>query len=135
MKHIILPVLALMLAACATQEEGPTKDVDQAIRDFIEVRDLQEVSEIRTNSSDRWNEVTKTFILYSGRSEEYLVEFGRRCFELDQVPVVPDRRKTNNRIYAKFDTIRGCVIAKIYPLNEAEVAELKDIGESPGSRN
>ena len=36
---------------------------------------------------------------------------------------------------AKFDTIRGCRIAAIYALDEAEAAELKNIGEAPGSRN
>jgi len=30
---------------------------------------------------------------------------------------------------------RGCLVDKIFALTEADVAELKSLGESPGSRN
>ena len=66
----------------------------------------------------------------------YLVEFARRCYELrDNTRIVPDQRWDASKIRARFDTIRGCRVAKIYALTEAEIAELENIGEAPGSRN
>jgi hypothetical protein len=60
----------------------------------------------------------------------------RRCHELkDNTRITPDKRWDTNIVRAKFDTIRGCRIAAIYALDEAEAAELKNIGEAPGSRN
>ena len=46
-----------------------------------------------------------------------------------------DRRNDANTLRARFDTIRGCRIHRIFALNEGEVAELENIGEAPGSRN
>ena len=49
--------------------------------------------------------------------------------------VVADVRRENNTIRARFDTLRGCRIDKIFALTEADVAELKSLGEIAGSRN
>jgi hypothetical protein len=124
-----------MLAACAAQEEATTQDTEQAVRDFIAVRQLQETKEIRTSNSDHWEEIDQNFVIYTTRNESFLVEFTRSCYELNQYPVIPDERKSGNVIYARFDTLRGCHIAKLFPLTEGELAELSAIGESPGSRN
>ena len=76
------------------------------------------------------------FVIYKGRRDEYLVEFARRCHELyDNSRITPDKRWDSNVVRARFDTIRGCRITAIYALDEAEVVELKNIGEAPGSRN
>ncbi|MGI9200441.1 MAG: DUF6491 family protein [Woeseiaceae bacterium] len=124
----------IILAACASQEEQETQDTEQAVRDFIAVRGLPEGDRIRTDGTDSWEKIDQNFIIYEKRKEAFLIEFARRCNELDEVPVVPDVRH-GNEIRPRFDTLRGCRIAKLYPLNEAEVIELKDIGEAPGSRN
>ncbi len=132
----LLPLIALMfLSACATQDELVTQDVEQAVRDFIEVRELPEAQQMRTSNSDSWDQLDQNFILYEARNQFYLVEFIRRCYELDQYPIVPDERRNANTVNARFDTIRGCRIDKLFPLQEGEVEELKAIGESPGSRN
>jgi hypothetical protein len=129
----------LFLAACASQDEQAeesTQDVTQAVRDFIELRELEELDALRSGTKDGWQQLDDRFIIYSGRRETYLVEFARRCYELnDNTRIIPDKRSGTNTVSARFDTIRGCRIAKIYGLNEAEVAELKNIGEAPGSRN
>ncbi len=125
----------VLLSACATQDDQVTQDVEQAVRDFIEVRELPEADEMRTSNSDNWDQIDQNFILYEARRKVYLIEFMRRCYELDQYPVVPDQRRSANTVSARFDTIRGCLIAKIFPLTEGEVEELRAIGESPGSRN
>ena len=91
---------------------------------------------MRTGSSDGWTQIDDTFILYTARRDTYLVEFGRPCWELrDNTRITPDKRWDANSIRARFDTIRGCRIHSIFALDEAEVAELENIGEAPGSRN
>ena len=135
MKRLMLFCAPLMLAACATQDEQITQDVEQAVRDFIDVGQLHEVDEIRTGTRDRWEKIDQNFILYTTNNQIYLVEFVKRCWELDELPVVPDVRQSTSRIRARFDTIRGCRIARLFALNEGQTAELKNIGESPGSRN
>jgi hypothetical protein len=125
----------VMLSACAAQEEATTQDTEQAVRDFIAVRQLQEAKEMRTSNNDHWEEIDENFVIYKTRHEAFLVEFMRRCYELNQYPVVADERQSGNVVRARFDTLRGCHIAKLFPLTEGELAELSAIGESPGSRN
>jgi len=130
---------AFFLAACASQEEQAeesTQDVTQAVRDFIELRELEELDRLKSGTNDGWQQLNDRFIIYNGRRETYLVEFSRRCYELnDDTRITPDKRWDSNTVRARFDTIRGCLIARIYGLDEAEVAELENIGEAPGSRN
>ena len=139
MKTIILAVALALLAACASQDEQEqpsSQDVTQAIRDFIDVRELEAVDSLRSGSNDSWKVLSTWFVLYEGRRDEYLVEFARRCHEInDNTRIIADKRWDNNVVRARFDTIRGCRIAKIYTLGEAEVAELQNIGEAPGTRN
>ena len=132
---ITIAFATALLSACASQDRATTQDTEQAVRDFIDVRELAEAEDMRTSNNDSWEEIDENFIIYEARSETYLLEFVRRCHELNQVPVVPDVRKSGNTVRARFDTLRGCRIAKMFPLTEGEVAELKAIGESPGSRN
>lgn len=138
MKKTIYLLGIILLAGCAGQDEKDesTQDTAQAVRDFIALRQLEELEWIRSSSSDSWNIIDETFILYNARKETYLVEFTRECWELrDNTRVTPDKRWDANTVRARFDTIRGCRIAKIFALDEAEVAELENIGEAPGSRN
>ena len=135
-KQLVVVIAAGGLAACAAQEEQPsTQDMTQAVRDFIEVRQLQELDSLHSGSNDSWQQLgdDERFILYEGRRETYLVEFVRRCYELnDNTRIMADKRWDSNLIRARFDTLRGCRIAKIYALSEAELAELENIGDAPG---
>lgn len=130
---------ALIAMACVAlpgaNADESEESISDAIRDFVEVRELAEVDAIATGSSDSWNELSLDFILYEGRRETYLVEFVRPCYELrDNTRITPDKRWDSNKIRAKFDTLRGCRLKSVYQLTEAEIAELESIGESPGSR-
>ena len=139
MRTILLTFVAACLAGCAGQDEKdePREDpVTRAVEDFIDVRQLEETDRIVTGSSDGWTQLNEHYILYSGRRDTYLVEFTRRCHELnDNTRITPDRRWDNNYIRPKFDTIRGCRIARAFELSETELTELENIGEAPGSRN
>jgi len=139
MKAMALVLAAALSTACASQddaEERSTQDMTQAVRDYIEVRGLQEADKISTSSRDHWTELGDRFLLYEGRRETHLVEFNRRCWELsDNTHIVADERRDTSYIRARFDTIRGCRIHRVYALRDDEVAELESIGEAVGSRN
>lgn len=139
MKRTAMIMATVLLSACATQEaaeDQSTQDVAQAVRDFIAVRELEEVDRLSTSHADRWEQLGLNFLLYKGRRETHLVEFNRRCWELDDDSrIVADERRGGSHIYARFDTIRGCRIAKLFALTEHEIAELENIGEAVGSRN
>lgn len=127
--------LLSMLAACAAQEVEETQDEEQAVRDFIAVRELAELDKMRTTDRDGWEVLDLHFLLYKTRRKHYLVEFVRACYELRENEIVADERWDANTVRARFDTIRGCRVDKIYALTEADVVELQQLGESPGSRN
>ncbi len=135
MNRFILTAAAMLLSGCATQERAVTQDEEQAIRDYILVRGLEEVDRMRSSRNDSWDELDEFFIIYDTRRNMYLVEFNRACYELYESRVTPDLRREANTIRARSDTIRGCQIDKIFALTEADVAELKALGEMPGSRN
>lgn len=136
MKAAAITVILIALTGCAAQDTGETQDQEQAVRDFIEVRALEELNRMARSNRDSWKVLDDRFLIYYGRGNDYLVEFARRCYELrDNTTITPDKRWDNNWIRARFDTLRGCQIQRIYALTEAEVVELKQIGEAPGSRN
>lgn len=138
MKSATVMIAAAILAACSSQdtskEHGP--GAAEAVRDFVKVRGLEEVDRMPTTTQDGWTSIDNEFLIYRGRRDTYLVEFNRRCNDLDDsTRIIADERWDSNNIRARFDTIRGCRIDKIYGLTEAEVAELENIGDAPGSRN
>ena len=135
MNRFILTAATMLLSGCATQERAVTQDEEQAIRDYILVRGPEEVDRMRSSRNDSWDELNEFFIIYDTRRNMYLVEFNRACYELYESRVTPDLRREANTIRARSDTIRGCQIDKIFALTEADVAELKALGEMPGSRN
>jgi len=137
MTRTMLVALMAALVACASQETTQIREEqDQAIRDFIAVRGLQELAKIRSSGSEGWDRLSDHFIIYNTRRGSFLFEFARRCYELDDASrVTPDVRADPNAIRARFETLRGCSIHKIYALTKAEGAELRELGEAPGSRN
>ena len=135
MNGFVFAAAAMLLSGCATQEKAVEQDEEQAVRDYILVRGLEEVDRIRSSDRDSWEELDEYFIIYDARRGAYLVEFNRACYELNDSRVTPDLRREANTIRARSDTIRGCQVDNIFALTEADVAELKSLGETPGSRN
>ncbi len=124
------------LFACSAQPPQETMDKNQAVKDFIEVRELEQTDKLRSHRSKGWDEITNRYIIYRGHRQDYLVAFSQPCWQLSDTSwIIADERSDPNYIRAKFETLRGCRIAEIYPLTSAEVAELENIGEPPGSRN
>lgn len=135
MREPAIVAAVILLSACAAERDIRTQDKEQAVRDYVAVRRLEEVDKLRSGSADRWEEIEARFVIYETRKDTFLIEFSRACYELSGSTVVADLRREKNTIRARFDTLRGCRIDKIFALNEADVAELKSLGEVPGSRN
>jgi len=139
MRTAALMIAAIALAACAAQDSQKQQAIDeavQAVHDFIAVRGLEERAKMPTSSRDSWDSIENHFLIYAGRRDVFLVEFSRRCYELDDYStIVPDKRRDMGAVRARFDTIRGCRIHKIYALTEDEAEELRNLGEAPGERN
>jgi hypothetical protein len=122
------------LGACSTTPKQPVDS--QAIMDYVEVGELEEVEHIRTYNRDSMEYLSDYFILYGARTRVYLIEFRRICREFrDNRAVAPDHRYDHNRLRANEDTIRGCRIGKIYPLTRAQAEELRNLGRAPGGGN
>lgn len=124
MKLYIQLVPLFFLCACAVTEDTRQED---ALRDFIEVGKLQEQDRIRTNTKDRWEIINKHFVIYKARYQDYLIEFRSACYDMLENVIVADMRWDDHSIRARFDTLNGCRIDKIYPLGEGQGAELKEL--------
>jgi hypothetical protein len=134
MRSICLVASAALLAACAGTPETPPEL--EAVRDYVEVGELEETDRIRTHGSDQWSPLTNHYALYGARDGWYLMEFTRICRELtDNTRVTPDFRYDHNVLRSRFDTLRGCRIDRIYPLTEAQKQELEALVESYSGGN
>jgi hypothetical protein len=139
MRAAALIIAAFLLTACAGQDTVKQQAIDeavQAVRDFIAVRGLEETAKMPSASSDSWESIENYFLIYESRRDTFLVEFSRRCYELDDnMRIVPDERREAGIIRSRFDTIRGCRIHRLYALTADEAEELRNLGEAPGERN
>ncbi len=131
MKAIMLCAMSALLLACGPQT---TQRDERAVTDYVAVSELEETDRIRTDARDGWELISDRFLLYKTRRQDYLVEFRRICHEIRDHRVVPDVRRDHSYIRARFDTLGGCQIDKIYALTEGQSAELAELGEAPGDR-
>ena len=130
-RRLILLVSPALFAGCAGTPEIPPET--QAIRDYIEVGELQEVDSIRTRPSDSWAAATSYFVLYESHDGPVLLEFSHLCREMhDRSMVTPDRRYDHNIMRSRVDTLRGCRISKMYPLTEAQALEIEALANPGG---
>jgi len=137
MKHacavFLVAALSLIAACSSTPEAAPDT---QTIRDYVEVGELEGVQHIRVYSNDGWAPLTDKYVIYTTRASDYLIEFIRRCRELqDNSVIVGDHRYDPNRLRVNEDTLRGCRIGKIYPLTEGQANELRSLGKMLGGGN
>ena len=133
MRTILLMTAAILLASCASTD--PQAGRIQAVDDFVEVGELEPVKEIRYRRDLRHEYLNDEYAFVKTRKQDYLVKFARRCAELrDNTRVTPDVRREANVVRARFDTIRGCRIEHIYPVNKGQVEELRSLDETPDSR-
>lgn len=132
MKPTIAVILLALASACSTLQD---EQEIEATRDFVAANELQQVDEIRLYEQLNYRTVNDYFVTVETRRGDYLIEFGIRCRALTQrdfQPHMVDIRRDPNRIRARFDTIRGCIIGKIYEVTEEQREELHQLGDAPG---
>ena len=60
---------AIVLSSCAATDATPGNDKEQAIRDFVAVRQLAEIDRIRTDRNDSYQELDPHFLIYKSAQE------------------------------------------------------------------
>ncbi len=130
-----LAAVAAFCVACAGTPEIPPDT--EAIRDYVEVGELQQVDELRTTlGRDDWTPLTRRFVIYTGLNGRFLLEFAYPCREMfDNTTITPDLRYDRHYMRRGVDTLRGCRIDKIYPLTEAQALEIEALAKSAGDGN
>ncbi len=124
MKPVLILLLLAGLSACGAT---PPRSEDQAVADFIAVSALEQHDSIRTRGQWDYDALGERYVILDSGNGKYLVEFRRRCHELDEREVTPDRRVQRNVLRARFDTIRGCVIERLYAIDDAAFVELQQL--------
>jgi len=122
-------LILTILAGCAAR---PGPDTDQAVADFINVSELEELRTVRTRHQYSYTQVTERYIVLKERKERYLVEFSRRCRELNEDQITPDIRRESNVLRSGADTIRGCHIKRMFAIDIGQAEELLQLGKAPG---
>lgn len=126
-KALCLPAM-FFLCACAASEEDERLD---AIDDFIQVSELEEVGAIRTVDRLDQDVLNDRYVIVTTRKERFLLAYFSPCPELYDQTRRPDVRRYPHAIYAGSDTFRGCRIKAIYSINAGQVAELEEMGRLP----
>jgi len=132
MKRYVSLLVLMFLAACATT--GQEERIN-AVKDFIEVNELEKVDAIRTFDRIEQRVLNDRFVIVSTRREQYLLEYSYPCRDdpFSRRPR-PDIRRDSSAIYAGSDTFRGCQIRALYPITKDQAEELKNLGEAPGEQ-
>ena len=124
--------VVILVQACST----PRPRVEtEAVRDYIAAAELEETGQVRTPTlrSPTATPINEHFAILEGTSGYHLLEFSRRCFALyDTSRITPDVRRDGNVLRARFDTLRGCRIDKMYKIDAAQALELQALGDAPG---
>ena len=126
-------LIALALGACATNERRQQET--QAIDDFIVANELEDTRRISLHPMETYRHETlgDYHALVSTRRGDYLVTFFMRCVEFSPAAPPPDVRRNANEVVAGEDTIRGCRIEAIYPIDAGQRDELRQIVDgAPG---
>lgn len=126
----VTAIAALLLGACAaseTEEASP-----DAIDDFIHVSELEQVRKIRTVEQVEQSVLNDNYVIVKSGRDQYLLSYRRPCPDVYDRTRHPDYRSDPRAIWADRDTFRGCRIKSIYPVSEAQVAELEQMARLPG---
>lgn len=135
----VIVIAALAISACASEPTAPpaaTDEKDQVVLDFMEVRELEEVKQIRGAERRSFEKVSPSYIIYKPRRGEFLVEFDRPCYEIwNNLFLSADDTLLHNTLRARYDRIRGCRIGRIFALSDEDRDDLEQIGLGATARN
>ncbi|MDJ0748069.1 MAG: DUF6491 family protein [Woeseiaceae bacterium] len=133
MRTLLLLFVLILVGACAGQSTK-LENQNTAIRDLIEVNELEEVDVVRFVRQLDAYEINAYYLILSERKKKYLLEYRQRCARDFLGRVEPDVRYEAKAIRPKIDTFRGCRIHAIYAIDDALEGELKQIGKAPGEK-
>jgi hypothetical protein len=125
-------VAGLALGACAS-DPLYVAPAQETIEDYVIASQLQDVDLIRKTDRDSWQYVNDRYIIYRGRPNEYLIEFSHGCDSLDDngrlppIDIIHDHRNIR-----PTDTIRGCIVDRIYAISSNQRRELRQLGQPAG---
>lgn len=133
MRTILLLFVLALVTACAGSSTR-LEAQNTAIRDLIEVNELEEVDVVRFVRQLDGYEINDYYVILSERKKKYLLEYRQRCTRDFYGRVQPDIRNDPKAIRARIDTYRGCQIRAIYVIDEALEGEIRQIGKAPGEK-
>ncbi len=133
MRITLLFFVLFLVGACAGSSTK-LESQNTAIRDLIEVNELEEVDVVRFVRQLDGYEINAYYVILSERKKKYLLEYRQRCTRDFYGRVEPDFRNDPKAIRPKIDTYRGCRIKAIYVIDDALEGELKQIGKAPGEK-
>lgn len=129
MTRSMLAFVTTLLFGCVAQ---PGPDANDAIADFIVVSELKPKDIVRLRDQFNYDYLSENYVVLKARGDYYLVQFQRRCHELREREITPDKRFDRNTLRAGFDTIRGCRIDRMFAIDAAQAKELEFLAdESP----
>jgi len=134
MKRLTILGAAIVLSACASEplHKVPT---NQNVDDYIHTAQLSEVDSIRKGNHDGLQYLNDRYVIYRG-NKDYLVEFRSNCRELADNSWIPaDYIHDHRNLRAGEDTIRGCIVDKIYRITREHRSELRHLAGSPVQLN
>lgn len=133
MRSILFFLVLLLVGACGGHSTK-VENQNTAIRDLIEVNELEEVDVVRFVRQLDGYVVNDYYVILSERKKRYLLEYATRCTTDFYGRVEPDFRNDPKAIRPRIDTFRGCRIKAIYAIDEALEGEIKQIGKAPGEK-
>ena len=138
-RNRVVIIAAFAMGACASESTEPPPvllDEDQVMRDFIEVRGLEEVNRIRGADRRSYQKVTPSYIIFKPTRGEFLVEFDRPCYEIwTNRYLSADDTFLHSTLRAKYDRMRGCRIDRIFVLADSDLRDLEQLGVGAGTQN
>ena len=133
MKNIMTRLTAVLMAApllgCAGQ---PKESATDAVADFIVVSELEALDVVRFRGQFDYKTISDEYVVLTSRGDYYLAQFRRRCHELNEYEFRADIRFDRNQLRAGTDTIRGCLIDRLFAIDGAQAQELEILAKGPG---
>ena len=126
MKWLTILGVPMVLGACASEPlyGVPT---NERVDDYVRTSQLTEVDSIRKGNHDTWQYVNDRYVIYAS-NKDYLVAFRDNCADLTDNSWVPaDYIHDHRNLRAGEDTIRGCIVQKIYPIVRDQRDELRHL--------
>jgi hypothetical protein len=128
MKSLTILCLPIMLGACASEPLYKVPD-NQRVADYVATSELPEVKHIRKGNRDSWTYLNDRYVIYRG-GKDYLVEFRANCAEIRNNDWLPaDYIHDHRHLRAGEDTIRGCIVDRLYRLTREQRTELRRLEE------